>query len=80
VNVLDLPSYEDFVGLWLNLERADWRLAGCVKRGVEMALGRGDLPKAYFDAMCLDEESTESMEWDENSARHIAQHFQSRKM
>ncbi len=75
---LSLP-YIDFVGLWLNLDRADWREAGNVKRGVEMALGKGDIPLAVFDALCLSESAIETAEWNENAARHIAQHFQGRK-
>ena len=65
---MDLP-YIDFVGLWLNCPRADWRVAGCVKRGIEMALGKGDLPLAYFDAMATVEATVEADEWDENGRR-----------
>lgn len=67
------------MGLWLNLERADWRDAANVKRGVEMAQSTGDVPMAAFDALAIVEACKESMEWEENAARHAAKFFSGRK-
>jgi len=47
----------------LNLERADWRDAGNVWRGVAIAQGIGDVPLAVFDALALVEETAEVAEW-----------------
>ena len=72
-------DYIDFCGLWLNLSRQDWREAAAVKRGIEMGLGRGDLPMAYFDAVALLEGAIEAMEWDENAARFAAHNYKGRR-
>lgn len=65
-------DYPAFMGIWLNLERADWRQAGCVKRGIELALSTGDVPHAYADAMTPVETAADTVAWLENSTRHIA--------
>lgn len=67
------------MGLWLNLERADWRDAGNVKRGAEMSQNNADVPMAVFDALCPVEASVEAAEFEENSARHAARHFRGRR-
>ena len=75
---MGLP-YIDFVGFWLNLERQQWQAAGAVMRGIEMAVGPGDLPAAYFDAVTPTAEAAEAVEWDVNTARHAAQHWRGKK-
>ncbi len=59
----------------MNLDRADWREAVNVKRGIEMALGKGDLPMAAFDALALIEATKDADEWNENAARWAAQNY-----
>jgi hypothetical protein len=65
--------YHDFVGLWLNLERADWRLVGILNKAFVM--GKGELPAAVFDALAVVEGTAEASEWNENTARLEAMYF-----
>ncbi|QDU97532.1 hypothetical protein [Lignipirellula cremea] len=54
VLALERTDYERFVGLWLNLSRAQLRQANCTRAGVEASLGvmlTGEpLPRRWFDA------------------------------
>ena len=43
-------DWEIFNGLWLLAERADWREAEIVRRGVDMSKTNQELPSAVYDA------------------------------
>jgi hypothetical protein len=68
-----LMSYEEEVGLWLNLEIPWTRMAVAVTKGIQYALGGGDLPREVFEAIALVPEQVDDLEYETNAARKTAE-------
>lgn len=66
------PNYETFVGLWLNLDRCQLRQAASVYQGIVLALGRGSLPRSFWDALANTPEEAEDLEFRGNVERERA--------
>ncbi len=56
-------------GLWLNLPRQRARHAWAGKEAIELAMGRGRVPRLYFEAVCATEAQAEELAFRVNTAR-----------
>lgn len=65
------PTFAEWYGLSLHLGRVEMRKAVAVCRG--MGLTRGEVGKAYFDAIAADEAEAAYLEYSTNSQRMIAE-------
>lgn len=66
-------SYEGFLGLWLNLERARLQTAVATAQGIGFALCGGDLGREVFDAIALVPEQVDDLMYETNAARRMAE-------
>jgi len=65
-------TYEDWVGLWLNLDRVQRRQAVAVAEGTVAASSPRDLEFSWADAVALLEESAEDLHYRINAERSTA--------
>jgi hypothetical protein len=62
-------SYQDFVGMSLNVERERQRQAWVVANGLGLALSTADLPMGWFEAIAESRKEAEDLEYNENGVR-----------
>jgi hypothetical protein len=65
-------TYEGFIGLWLNIDRARAQWAVAVAEGMGFAQG-GDLDWSVFDAIALMPEQVDDLMYETNAARRTAE-------
>jgi hypothetical protein len=69
--VIGLP-YETKLGLWLNIDRVREQKAHEVYTGICYALGKGPLPKEYFDGIALVPGDAKELAFETNMRRKVA--------
>ncbi len=63
------PTYDEQVGLWLQLYRDDYRNATQIVIALEAAFGSAELSRGWFDAMAEDPKAVDAMQARINLAR-----------
>lgn len=64
--------YEDWLSLEMNAERIMLRQAVNVALGTLVATGKGGIDRAYYDALCADEEEVDETAARTNALRDLA--------
>jgi hypothetical protein len=68
----ECADYDEWVGLWLNIERIRLQRAADTWRGHAAALSTGKIPKAWFDALAAYPEQADELEYVTNMERLTA--------
>ncbi len=64
-------TYEEYVGLELNIRRLEWKQGYMMAQAIIVGMGYGNIPVAMMDAVASSDEEAESLAFDANAARQF---------